>query len=252
MWIVSDIDGTLLDDSETTPLASALLAAARAQHQIVLASSRTISEIAQVAHRLGLPATPCIAEDGQVIGVADGERELLGTPLQHLFALLDAAGIGREVELLQQTHGAEREASILVPASDAGALMQPVTEAGLRITLGGRWATITGAGWNKGRAARHLLDRHRVREWAAIGNAANDAELLREATHRFVIRNADGGHDSSLADIPDVTLLQSLGPLGWAEMLERHLTTPTLTPEPEGANAEQPSLDRHGPHDPEP
>lgn len=249
MWIVSDIDGTLLDDWETTPLASAVLADASTRHRIVLASSRTIAEIAHAADRLELPATPCIAEDGQVLGLGGGRSEVLGTPLTELRERLATASLWPQVERLQPVHAVERQASILVPVAEAMWLAQPVTSAGLRVTMGGRWATITGAEWNKGRVAVHLLRRYRVREWAAIGNAPNDRELLAAATHRFAIRNDHGGHDPTLAGIPDVVLLEAPGPLGWAEMLERLPATSTLAPEPEGNDAKT-RLDHHGPHDP--
>ncbi len=243
MWIVSDIDGTLLDASERCPLPPELLTRAGQQHRIVLASSRTLPQIRAVAYRLGWDATRCVAEDGQVVLGPDGGSQRLGSPAATLQARLAAAGVH---DHFRSVPG--REASLLIRSTQlTEALRDGVERAGLAITVGGRWATVSDGQWNKGSAVVRLLSALGVVEWAAIGNAANDAPLLQAATRRFVIRNVDGGYDSSLADIPDVVLLTAPGPLGWVEMLEQLPLTPT--PEPEGNDAKT-RLDHHGPDDP--
>ena len=77
-WIVTDLDGTLLDETERCPLSPRFLAEVSATHRVVLASSRTVEEIRDVAAALGWPAVPCIAEDGQVVVDASGRVEVLG------------------------------------------------------------------------------------------------------------------------------------------------------------------------------
>lgn len=243
MWIVSDIDGTLLDASERCPLPPELLSRAAREHRIVLASSRTLPQIREVASRLGWDAAWCVAEDGQVVLGADGKSERLGTPAVTLQARLAAAGVHHQFRSVPG-----REASLLIRSTLlTEALRDDVERAGLAITIGGRWATVSDGRWNKGSAVVRLLSALGVVEWAAIGNAANDAPLLQAATRRFVIRNVDGGYDSSLAGIPDVVLLTAPGALGWVEMLERLPLTPT--PEPESNDAKT-RLDHHGPDDP--
>ncbi|MDX2262061.1 MAG: HAD hydrolase family protein [Gemmatimonadales bacterium] len=248
-WIVSDIDGTLLDPSERTPLPQGFLDEVRATHRVVLASSRTPEEIADVGEHLGWPATPCIAEDGQLVVDSEGTIALLGTALDELLARLDAHRVGARVRALSAEAPGGRRASVLIPAERAAEISSGVADVGLRVTMGGRWATITDAGWNKGRAAARLMHQLGVTSWAAIGNAANDAALLRGATQRFAIREDDGHHDPELATIPGVVLLTQFGPRGWAEMVSLLPTTPTLPPEPEGRHA-PPSLDHQRPHHP--
>ncbi len=246
-WIVSDLDGTLLDETERCPLPVELLTEVRATHHVVLASSRTVEEIAMVAAQLGWPAAPCVAEDGQIVVDPDGSVVRLGLATATLLSRLDGIGLGEVVRELQAALPV-RMASILVPAEAASRFARGVPEAGLRITIGGRWATITDAAWNKGRAATWLLARVGADSWAAIGNGANDASLLAAANQRFAIREPEGHHHPQLTTIPGVVLLTHLGPYGWPEMVSLLPTTPMLAPEPEGRHAPSP-LDDHRPHD---
>ncbi len=232
-WIVSDIDGTLLDNTERCPLPAAFLAEVRATNRIVLASSRSLEEIAAVADHLGWPATPCIAENGQLLVGADGRVELLGTAVDDLWVRLAAHAVGARVRALSADAPGGRLASVLVPAAAAAEIASGVAEVGLQAIIGGNWATITDTGWNKGRAAARLMQQLGIPSWAAIGNAANDAGLLRGATQRFAIRETAGHHDPALATIPGVVLLTQFGPLGWVEMVSLLPTTPTIPREPE-------------------
>ena len=246
-WIVSDLDGTLLDETERCPLAADFLAEVRATHRVVLASSRTVEEIQDVAAALGWPAAPCIAEDGQVVVDGAGRVTRLGMTTAELLERLDHAALGTPVRAMMQ-RTPTRLASVLIPAAEASQFDLGVPDAGIRVTIGGRWATITDARWNKGRAAIALLREMHDPPWAAIGNGANDRSLLSAANQRFAIREADGTHHPLLATIPGVVLLTHLGPLGWPEMVSLLPTTPMLPTEPEGRHAPS-SLDHHRPHD---
>lgn len=247
-WIVSDLDGTLLDETERCPLPAEFLAEVSATHRVVLASSRTVEEIRDVAAELGWPAMPCVAEDGQVIVDAAGRIARLGMTTTALLARLDALGLGDHARRVRQATPTRR-ASILVPAALASHFAHGVPDAGIRVTMGGSWATITDAAWNKGRASARLLQALDVSHWAAIGNGANDHSLLSAASQRFAIREADGTHHPLLATIPGVVLLTHRGPLGWPEMVSLLPTTPMLPAEPEGRHAPS-ALDDHRPHDP--
>ena len=246
-WIVTDLDGTLLDETERCPLSPRFLAEVSATHRVVLASSRTVEEIRDVAAALGWSAAPCIAEDGQVVVDASGRVEVLGMTTATLLARLDSLPLGESVRAVMQPLPA-RLASILIPAEAASQFAHGVPDVGIRVTMGGRWATITDAAWNKGRAATRLMHHAHAAEWTAIGNGANDHSLLSTAHQRFAIREADGTHHPLLATIPGVVLLTHLGPLGWPEMVSLLPTTPMLPAEPEGRHAPS-SLDHHRPHD---
>ena len=100
---------------------------------------------------------------------------------------------------------------------------------------------------DKGSAARVLAERWGVTRWAAIGNAENDATLLRAAHRAFVIRNADG-HDPVLSRIPRAVLLTAPGPDGWLEMLALLDQSPGNGPEKESERDDS-ALDDHDSHD---
>lgn len=226
MLIFSDVDGTLLDSSGNCPLPPELRERVASQHQVVLASSRTVAELGPIQQQLGWSG-PMIAEDGAVVLDTAGDVSILGVAraaLQH--ALAGAIGVARATTLAaQEPDGqSDRRASILLPAADATAAQRAALgTAGLNLTVGGRWATIT-AGSSKGTAARHVAERLGITAWAAIGDSENDAPLLSSAERGFVIRHHDG-HHPLLSRIPGVVLLETRGPLGWSEMLQR------LTPE---------------------
>lgn len=221
MLIFSDVDGTLLDDDGHCPLSSSALRTAAQRHQVVLASSREISELAPIGQRFGFSPW-CIAEDGAVIGHPDGTAEPLGVLRAQLLVATRGALSEREHEALilaEPAAARQRVASVLLPISVLTPMLRErLSGAQLRVTVGGRWATIT-SNASKGMAAGVVSRRLGVPRWAAIGNAANDATLLGEAWRAFVIRNPDG-HDPVLIRIPDAVLLTAPGPAGWLEMLD--------------------------------
>ncbi len=219
MWIVSDIDGTLLSEPDRSPWSSDWCARVAAAHQVVLASSRTVAEVRD-AQRLLEWTGAMIAEDGAVLVDQYGTVSLRGTPVDRLWSLIDSTAAGRQVRegaAMAPPGAQDRLASILVPARHATELVGPLGEAGLSIARGGNWATIT-QGSDKGATAAYLIAQQQVDRWAAIGNGPNDAPLLRQSGYSFVIRNAEG-HDPVLKSIPGAVLLTRHGPSGWDEML---------------------------------
>jgi mannosyl-3-phosphoglycerate phosphatase len=95
---------------------------------------------------------------------------------------------------------------------------------GLQLRRGGRWFTLTMAG-GKGPALRALRHHCTVRGVppliVAIGNEENDQSLLAEADCRFVIRNPQRGAHPALSSLPGAVVLDTEGPGGWMEMLDR-------------------------------
>lgn len=247
-WIVTDVDGTLLDASGGCLLSRELLDHVRATYGVVLASSRTREELFHAAEALGLPPVPCIAEDGQVLVHSTGEVEQLGMGMDALLAQLDACGIGAVVRAVMPP-SPDRVASLLVPADALRAFPEGLPNRRIQVTVGGRWATITDASWNKGRAARRLMAALGVATWTAIGNGPNDASLLADASRGFVVREADGTHHPSLVAVPRAALLTRPGTEGWAEMIAMLEASPPPFQPTEGPHA-PPSMDDHSADDP--
>lgn len=98
---------------------------------------------------------------------------------------------------------------------------------GLRITRGGRFHHLLGPS-HKGRAARALME-----AWAmagatpptmALGDGANDLELLEVADHPVVVARPDGSHAPALrAGLQRARFTRAPGPAGFAEAVLEHL-----------------------------
>lgn len=249
MLIFSDVDGTLLNEEGDCPLPTASLLHAARQHQVVLASSREISELLPIQQRFGFSPW-CVAEDGAVIGHAVGEPQLVAMARTQLLEAMRSTLPDAECAALLRAEplaARQRLASVLLPISVITPMLRErLAGARLGVTIGGRWATVT-AGASKGMTAGVLGRRLGVSRWAAIGNAANDASLLGEAWRAFVIRNPDG-HDPVLARITDAMLLTAPGPDGWLEML-RLLDQPTGPPPGKERHDDDAAVDHHHPDD---
>jgi mannosyl-3-phosphoglycerate phosphatase len=221
--ILSDVDGTFLDDCGELPFEAAELAAILNNHTVVFCSSRTAGELLALQERLGWPGW-AVAEDGAVLVAPDGSQELLGAARGHLEEALRGAGSGSALDAMQRLapEQPDRIASVLLPRAVVDGphwaeFRAAALSADLRCSPGGRWATLT-RGADKGQAALTLSRRLGLEIDVGIGNDANDAGLLAVAARRFVIRNPDG-HHPLLAALPGVTLLNAPGPLGWKEMV---------------------------------
>ncbi len=94
---------------------------------------------------------------------------------------------------------------------------------GLECRHGGRFHTVTGAGTDKGRAVRALVELYettygRAVHSVGIGDSANDAPLLAEVEHAFLVAREDG----SWAKIggSSLTRVGGRGPHGWVEVTD--------------------------------
>jgi mannosyl-3-phosphoglycerate phosphatase len=225
---------------------------------LVLCSSKTRAEMETLADQLDL-ATPLIVENGGALVLPAGavttlppgarhEGERVVLPLgrcrrELLDALPDvaaSAGVAvrsfaamsvREISDLTglppeaAAQAAEREwDEPFVVATEA----RPDTEArlqaaagrhGMRVTRGGRFHHLTGAG-DKGDAARMLLRLLPLGPGGStvgLGDAANDLPLLRAVDRPIVMPRRRGGIDASLAAaLPRAERARAAGPGGWA------------------------------------
>ncbi len=226
---------------------------------LALASSRTLTELAVVQRAIGI-AGPCIAEDGAVLaidGTPDephltryGRRALevrqhartadMLRDIMHdvpAVARADAARLSREhltnlgfrtpASIRRALHA--REHSLLLDPSRmlSDEIVSARTVAltrSLQLRRGGRWLTLSDT---QGKGPTLLTLRHLVASCGvsplliAIGNEENDVSLLEVADLAFVIRNPHRGPHPALTAIPHVVVLDTEGPGGWLEMLNR-------------------------------
>jgi mannosyl-3-phosphoglycerate phosphatase len=250
----TDVDGTLMDEAERLVIGPGDVEASSPRVELVLASSRTLVELARIQRRLALDA-PLVAENGAVIGlparwrggrasavrVLGGKRMqavALGEPARSIRRrtrrCADAVGVRivEQRDLLADRGRSLRRTHSLCVRNWRGAGVERFLAAlradGLDATRSGHWITIT-AGADKGAGVREVLARAARRgapyRWsAAIGNAENDAPLFLACDRRFAIRNPRQGHDPALLRVPRVRALNAVGLAGWREALTMILT----------------------------
>lgn len=116
--------------------------------------------------------------------------------------------------------------TFVTTSGDPAALGAALKRRGLRVARGARFLTAMG-GHDKGEAVRVVLDQVRrygreVRTWA-VGDAANDEELLAAVDHPLLVRAEHGGWAG--LDLPGMIRLDGIGPVGWSLLPEVILRT---------------------------
>jgi predicted mannosyl-3-phosphoglycerate phosphatase (HAD superfamily) len=239
--LFSDVDGTILDATERLAINANDVARITRDAQLILASSRTLVELAQVQKRLGI-AAPMIAENGAVVAfpprwrgsfsrkrevVVLGDRAVEMVPRIHRCAAQTGARIVNQKRILpdggkslRRTHSV---CLLNIEGPVAEHFLEALREEGLLASRSGKWITIT-SGADKGTGVRIVLERAAqlgapFARTVAIGNAANDQPLLAAADARFAIRNPRRGHHEHLLDLPEVTALRASGQRAWREAL---------------------------------
>lgn len=111
-----------------------------------------------------------------------------------------------------------------IPRDEAQSIRTIAAARGLQLRRGGRWLTLADT-TGKGTALtmlRHIETACGVSPIVvAIGNEENDVSLLEKADLAFVIRNPGRGPHPALTAVPDSVVLDTEGPGGWLEMLNR-------------------------------
>jgi mannosyl-3-phosphoglycerate phosphatase len=239
--LFSDVDGTLLGPRGGLALAPQRMRALALRIDIVLASSRTLAELRHLHRVLGIVG-PLAAENGAVLALplSWGTRvgrggstrrrwaiHYLGEPASQLMPRVRkaAALAGVDWRAISPpalgSAAAKRTHSVLLrPGPNHRGLLESLRALGLEASSSGRWITVTQHA-TKGRAVREVLARAAAsgtpyQFTAAIGDAENDAEMLRAVALPFVIRTASG-HHPELARIPGAVLLRAQGLAGFRE-----------------------------------
>jgi mannosyl-3-phosphoglycerate phosphatase len=248
--VFTDLDGTLLGhhDYRWDAARPALDALERLGIPLVFVSSKTRAEMEVWRARMG-NRHPFISENGAAIWIPSGGGPPavleIGTPYAVLRGALGA--IARDTGLALRGFGdmsvdevrgltglSEEDARlahlrehdepfVLGEGASAGAwdrILEAARARGLRVTGGGRFRHLTGDN-DKGRAARLLVERcygdprpHTL----ALGDSANDLELLRAADDAAVVARPDGTHAPELrTGLPHARFTRAGAPEGFAE-----------------------------------
>lgn len=246
--LFSDVDGTLLDASDRLALTTDQVTGIAPHVELILASSRTLVELAVIQRRLGVSG-PMIAENGAVVSfparwrgsrsrrrqvVVLGDRAVSLVPRIHRCAEeVDVQVVNQKRLLPDRGRSIRRGYSVCLrdwTGTSVVDFLDCLTSAGLEATRSGQWITIT-SGPDKATGVRAVLARARelrtpFRTVVSIGNAANDVPLLKAARIRLAVRNRNG-HHPELREIPRVQLLPSSGARAWQQALDLILPTAT-------------------------
>lgn len=248
--VFSDLDGTLLDHEDYS-WAAALPALAQLRGlgvPVILATSKTASEVARIRSDMRLNQFPAIVENGAGILAPREKAEGSGPDYERLRDILDSLpprlrnrflGFGdwddEEVALqtglplpqarLARQRGYSEPGLWTGTPDDRHAFLAALAEHGVTARRGGRFLTLSFGGTKADRMSA-ILDgftpegETRPRS-VALGDAPNDVEMLERADAGFVILNPDAPEMPILAGERTGRILRSTkpGPAGWNEMI---------------------------------
>ena len=255
--VFTDLDGTLLDHHSYTaePARPALLRLAAMGAPVVIASSKTCSEIARLTDELDLHG-PVIAENGAMVnlpehwpGRAGIDRTLVsyGTILAVLAQLREHNGFrfagfhDLGSEQVAQLTGLTRENAVLAcerrgsePILWQGSEVELqqfsglLAEHGLSLVRGGRFHHVLGADVDKATAVANMVAGLRARGWQGstigLGDAPNDHAMLGVVDYPVVVNNPDSPAMPPLQN-SRILITRQTGPGGWREAIDTLLDT---------------------------
>lgn len=256
--VLTDLDGTLLDHHSYSFAAAepALQRLREAGVPVVIVTSKTRAEVAQLADRLESPH-PYVLENGALVSMPEGYFVDAGSDLIRLspsydtlctwlaeqraahgyqfrgFADMDAAAVA-EVTGLSEADAALAKARdgsepfLWDDTDEALAALTAAIEAqGWRLMQGGRFYHLLGQ-TDKAVAAERVLSHYRdlmgdATMTMALGDSPNDLPLLQVADVAVVIRRHDGSWmQAEVAGRKIQT--DGIGPVGWNEAVGSILT----------------------------
>lgn len=246
--VFSDLDGTLLDHHDYSH-AAALPALEALRHNkipLVLASSKTPSEMAPLRTELGFSHCPAIVENGAGILAANeadmassGTYEKLIAQLNDLpstlrahfvgFSEMSVAQIADDTGLSYDGAARAKERCFSEPGTWHGDDMQlktfltALSEQNIAAKKGGRYLTLSFGGNKAARMAEIIAELQSETGTKpvsiALGDAPNDLEMLQAANHGVIILNPAHAGIPELPEEESGQITRSVqpGPNGWNE-----------------------------------
>jgi mannosyl-3-phosphoglycerate phosphatase len=254
LWVVTDLDGTLLDEERYTCDAArpALDALAAARVPLVLATSKTRAEVEHFAATIMGNPMYIVENGGEVVVPAERSptysngasmrqpliielgvrRHLL---LMHLADIAEETGArlrgfahlsleetmaltGLPEMLARFARDRHYDEPFLLEQGRLPPLVAAASRRGLRVTHGGRWHHLTGD-TDKGMALTVLRQRvvleGRRPFMVGLGDAANDLSFLRVVDRPIVIPRPNGVDPGLASALPHAERTPKAGPAGW-------------------------------------
>jgi mannosyl-3-phosphoglycerate phosphatase len=238
--VFTDLDGTLLDHDTyawdaAVPALDALKAAGV---PLVLASSKTAAEIAELHAGLGLGETPAIVENGAGLfrpgadGGDDSAYRNLRRALEALpkelrvffrgfgdmsaYEVADITGLSRDAAALARTRQHSEPGLWAGDAATLEAFLAALGAQGIAARRGGRFLTLS-FGATKADRMAEIADALGATTSLALGDAPNDVEMLEAADAGVIVKNDHGPPLPRLAGEADgrIARTEAPGPAGW-------------------------------------
>lgn len=246
-FVISDLDGTLLDESYSFEGAEEALKLLREKNiPLILCSSKTRAEIELYRERLSLKEYPFISENGGGIFLPSGEDyEIISLGVPHSFIVeilkkaKEALGLNfkgfhelsveevarvsglslKEADLAKRRDFSE---TILIDDELAPSLESFLKKHGLKLTKGSRFYSVTGDN-DKGKAVRILRERFKniysgcEVVFIGLGDGENDLPMLKEVDYPVLVRGKSGRLPE--LNLHNLYVTEQPGPFGWAEAI---------------------------------
>ena len=245
--VFTDLDGTLLDHDtyDFSPALPAIDALREQGIPLILASSKTGAEIAEIRSRIGVEDWPAIVENGAgelapgcEPSTDSSDYRKLRVLLNQLPAILRArfrgfgdmtvADIVDVTGLSPESAELARQRAYTEPGLFSGndeekkRFCTLLEEQGVSSRDGGRFLTLP-FGRTKADGLRRIAERFGVQKTIALGDAPNDRDMLLAASQAVVIRNE---HAPDMGDIPGALYTRTSGPIAWNEAVLALLDSP--------------------------
>lgn len=255
LLVFSDLDGTLLchDTYDWGPAIPALSKLAEIGAGVILASSKTSSEMRQVRAQMALEQWPAIVENGCGILPSNDHnapqsndygkiRAALDRLAPHIkgkfkgFAEMSVADVVAETGLKQEDAALAKDRAFSEPGKWLGtetekeAFIAELANEGISAREGGRFLTLS-FGNTKADQMGKIVDQLRPPYTVALGDAPNDVEMLQAADFGIIVANP---HRSPLPVLPGETNKSIIrtddpGPVGWNKAVFETLKKLDLT-----------------------
>ena len=258
IWIVTDVDGTLMDHSyDLTPAKETIIRLKELKIPVILCTSKTASEVKVIQEDLGLN-DPYIVENGGAI-YSDYDIEgrweiILGERYQNLENILKKLSNDVNFQLRPLNDLSDYEANSLTglsgdslnlmrdrhwsmpflnPPDDlVDDLKQFCHKYEVVIFRGNRMSHLLSKNSSKGKAIKKLKEfsNNTNVKIIGLGDSPNDLPLLKEADHRVVISGINGPNKKLLDDLNDLDYVVSEEPHGYGWQKEVNKILKNLIP----------------------
>ena len=258
LWVVSDVDGTLMDHSyNLTPAKETIKELQKLSIPVILCTSKTASEVQVIRKELNL-TDPYIVENGAAIYGESLEKVngeiILGEKYEFLEEILNLISSEIDCKLVPLNNLTDREATQLtglkgnalnlmrdrhwsMPFLNPPSLLEEKIKIcckkfNVDIFKGNRMSHLLSTNSNKGKAINALKKYSNIEnvEIIGLGDSPNDLPLLLNSDIRIVIPGVDGPNLNLLDQLKDLefTLASEPNGYGWKNEINKFINKRAL------------------------